>query len=246
MGVTALMSLDTRLRLARLYLCTDARQEQGDLADFLAAAFAGGVDIVQIRQKGMDPDAELAALEVARTAAQRYQGIVCVNDSAELAGRFAADMLHLGQSDEPPKKARPLLHQWALIGRSTHSPKQAKKAAADRHADYFCVGPVYATSTKPGYEPVGLDLVREAASIAPVADIAAKPWFAIGGITADNLDDVIAAGARRVCVVQAITRAANPEAAAQTLSARLSEAWRSDPAMERYSFAAAGGAGQTR
>jgi thiamine-phosphate pyrophosphorylase len=236
--VTALMGLEARLRLARLYLCTDAREKQGDLGSFLQAAFAGGVDIVQIRQKDMKPEAELAALEIARQAATPYQAIVCVNDSAEIAGRFQADMLHLGQADGPSAKARRYLHPWALLGRSTHARRQADKAIKDSNVDYFCVGPVYATSTKPDYEPVGLDLVRYAAKKAPVAAISSKPWFAIGGISMDNIEDVIAAGARRVCVVRAITQAADPQAAADRLSSRLRAAWKSDPAMERYVFQA--------
>jgi thiamine-phosphate pyrophosphorylase len=236
--VTALMGLEARLRLARLYLCTDAREKQGDLGSFLQAAFAGGVDIVQIRQKDMKPDAELAALEIARQAATPYQAIVCVNDSAEIAGRFQADMLHLGQADGPSAKTRRYLHPWALLGRSTHARRQADKAIKDSNVDYFCVGPVYATSTKPDYEPVGLDLVRYAAKKAPVAAISSKPWFAIGGISMDNIEDVIAAGARRVCVVRAITQAADPQAAADRLSSRLRAAWKSDPAMERYVFQA--------
>lgn len=244
--MTALMGLQARLRLARLYLCTDARTEQGDLEDFCEAAFAGGVDILQIRQKDMDPEEELEALQVARRAAERHQAIVCVNDSPELAERFSADMLHLGQTDGPSRRARRHLHRWALVGRSTHAPKQTDAAISDDHADYFCVGPVYATSTKPDYEPVGLDLVRYAAEVAPPADLAAKPWFAIGGIDLSNLDDVLAAGARRACVVRAITLAEDPEAAARELSMRLRAAWRSDPAMEQYALAAAGFTGPSR
>jgi thiamine-phosphate pyrophosphorylase len=238
--VTALLGLDTRLRLSRLYLCTDARVEQGDLADFLDAAFSGGVDIVQIRQKEMDPDAELEALEIARTVALRHRGLVCVNDSAELAGRFQADVLHLGQTDGPSAAAREHLHEWALLGRSTHAPQETDRAIDDPLASYFCVGPVYATSTKPDYRPVGLDLVRYAARVAPPSNLASKPWFAIGGITTDTIDDVISAGARRVCVVRPITQAADPRAAAQALSDRLHEAWQSDPQMMRYSLAAFG------
>jgi thiamine-phosphate pyrophosphorylase len=235
------MGLEARLRLARLYLCTDARERQGDLESFLQAAFAGGVDIVQIRQKGMKPEAELTALEIARQAATPYQAIVCVNDSAELAGRFHADMLHLGQTDGSSANARKYLHRWALVGRSTHAPRQTDKAVKDDDVDYFCVGPVYATSTKPDYEPVGLDLVRYAAGKAPVASIKSKPWFAIGGISMDNLDDVIAAGARRVCVVRAITQASDPQDAAHRLSRKLRAAWQADPAMERYTFQALSG-----
>jgi thiamine-phosphate pyrophosphorylase len=232
------MGLEARLRLARLYLCTDARQKQGDLESFLQAVFAGGVDIVQIREKDMKPEAELAALEIARQVAGPYQGIVCVNDSAELAGRFQADMLHLGQADGSAARARRQLHRWALIGRSTHAPRQADKAIKDPNIDYFCVGPVYATSSKPDYEPVGLDLVRYAARKARVGRIKSKPWFAIGGISLDNLDEVIEAGARRVCVVRAITQASDPQDAAQRLSSRLRAAWNADPAMERYTFQA--------
>ena len=232
------MGLDTRLRLARLYLCTDARTEQGDLADFLTEAFAGGVDIVQIRQKGMDPEAELEALEVARSAASPYQGLVCVNDSPRLAERFQADVLHLGQTDGPAATARSHLHPWALLGRSTHTPAQTDRAAREDRESYFCVGPVYATATKPDYEPVGLDLVRYAAEVAPPSERSSKPWFAIGGINTDNLDDVLAAGARRICVVRPITTAADPQAAAQALSDRLLEEWQRDPAMRRYALRA--------
>jgi thiamine-phosphate pyrophosphorylase len=232
------MGLEARLRLARLYLCTDARQKQGDLESFLHAVFAGGVDIVQIREKDMKPEAELAALEIARQAAGPYQGIVCVNDSPELAGRFQADMLHLGQADGSAGRARKYLHRWALIGRSAHAPRQVDKAIKDPNVDYFCVGPVYATSTKPDYEPVGLELVRYAARKARVGRISSKPWFAIGGISLDNLDEVIEAGARRVCVVRAITQAPDPQDAAQQLSSRLRVAWKADPAMERYTFQA--------
>jgi thiamine-phosphate pyrophosphorylase len=232
------MGLEARLRLARLYLCTDARRKQGDLESFLQAVFAGGIDIVQIREKDMKPEAELAALEIARQVAGPYQGIVCVNDSPELAGRFQADMLHLGQADGSAARARRHLHRWALIGRSTHAPRQADKAIKDPNIDYFCVGPVYATSSNPDYEPVGLDLVRYAARKARVGRISSKPWFAIGGISLDNLDEVIEAGARRVCVVRAITQASDPQDAAQRLSSRLRAAWNADPAMERYTFPA--------
>ena len=237
--MTVMMSLAHRLRAARLYLCTDAREQQGDLADFLGAAFAGGVDIVQIRQKNMPRDAELAALEVARSVAARSSGIVCVNDSPRLAQAFAADMLHLGQTDGSARRAKRSLHRWALVGRSTHTPEQADDAAADPSVDYFAVGPVHATPTKPDYVPVGLDLVRHAAQLAPVGDVASKPWFAIGGLDADNLDQVIEAGARRVVVVRAITQASDPEAAARVLKDRLRQAWADDPALASYALRSA-------
>ncbi len=240
------MGLEARLRLARLYLCTDTRQRQGDLDEFLAAAFAGGVDIVQIREKRLGRQAELEALEVARAAAEPHQGIVCVNDSAAVAGEFAADLLHLGQQDGSARRARRRLHRWALIGRSTHARKELDRAVADDDVDYFCAGPVYATPTKPDYRPVGLDLIRYATQVAPPADLAAKPWFAIGGINLDTLDEVLEAGARRICVVRAITEASDPEAAARALGDRLRAAWKADPAMESYTFRAAALPGRER
>ncbi|MFW6596997.1 thiamine phosphate synthase [Propionibacteriaceae bacterium Y2011] len=236
--MTALMGIDARLKLARLYLCTDARQEQGDLPDFLEAVLQGGVDLVQIRQKGMDKAAELDVLALARRIAMPYQGLVVVNDSPAVAGEFRADVLHLGQDDEKPKRARKSLHEWAKIGMSTHDPKQLKAAIADRDVDYFCVGPVWQTPTKPDYTPAGLDLVRAAAAAAPPSDPGAKPWFAIGGIADDTIDQVIEAGARRVVVVRAICDAPDPEAAARRLKDRLRQAWRDDPAMEAYSIRA--------
>ena len=236
--MTVMMSLASRLRAARLYLCTDARERQGDLADFLAAAFAGGVDVVQIRQKNMAPDAELAALEVARSVAGT-RGIVCVNDSPRIAKAFAADMLHLGQTDGSARRARRSLHEWALVGRSTHTPAQADEALGDPDVDYFAVGPVHATPTKPDYVPVGLDLVRHAARVAPVGAVGSKPWFAIGGLDAGNLDQVVEAGARRVVVVRAITQATDPEAAARVLKDRLRQAWADDPELASYGLRSA-------
>ena len=231
------MGLATRLKLARLYLCTDTRSRQGDLAGFLEEAFLGGVDIVQIREKNLDPDAELAALETARSVAQRFpRTIVCVNDSPKLGERFGADLLHLGQTDGSAQRAKKRLHEWALVGRSTHAIRETDRAIADDQTDYFCVGPVWATPTKPDYTPVGLDLVRHATSAAPPGDPESKPWFAIGGIDHSRLDDLIGAGARRICVVRAITEAADPRAAAAGLAERLRVAWEVDPVMRTYAL----------
>ena len=240
------MGLDARLRLAKLYLITDARRKQGDLADFLKAAFAGGVDIVQIREKDLPREAELEVLEVARTTAMLHQNIVCVNDSAALAGEFHADMLHLGQADGPSAPARAQLHRWAILGRSTHGGAEVDAAVADQAVDYLTVGPVYATSLNPAYPPVGLDPVRHAAKVAPVATVTSKPFFAIGGIGLDTIEEVIEAGARRVAVVSAVTKASDPQQAAQQLKQRLQEAWDAEPAMERYVMQALAGAGSTR
>jgi len=240
------MGLEARLRLAKLYLITDARTRQGDLAEFLRAVFAGGVDIVQIREKDMPREAELEVLELARTTAMPRQNIVCVNDSATLAGEINADVLHLGQADGPSAPARAQLHRWALLGRSTHSIPEVDAALADKDVDYLTVGPVYATSLNPAYPPVGLDPVRHAARVAPVAEITSKPFFAVGGIGLDNLDAVIEAGARRVAVASAITQASDPGHAAASLRRRLQDAWDAEPGMERYVMQALAGAGSTR
>ncbi|KAA8890133.1 thiamine phosphate synthase [Nocardia colli] len=214
-----------RLAAARLYLCTDARRDKGDLAKFAEAAFAGGVDIIQLRDKGspgeakfgpLEARAELGALAELKAAARRHGALVAVNDRADIALAAGADVLHLGQGDLPPWYARRILGQDVVIGRSTHNRAQAGLAAIDEHIDYFCTGPVYATPTKPGRQAAGLELVRSTSDAHPT-----RPWFAIGGIDADNLPDVLAAGANRIVVVRAITEARDPEAAARQLKTAL-------------------------
>ncbi|ULP37350.1 thiamine phosphate synthase [Mycolicibacterium rufum] len=213
------------MRDALLYLCTDARRERGDLAEFADAALAGGVDIIQLRDKGspgerqfgpLEARAELAALEVLADAARRHDALLAVNDRADIARAAGADVLHLGQDDLPLTVAREIF--TGIVGRSTHDLDQVQAAIAE-DVDYFCVGPCWPTPTKPGRAAPGLDLVRAAAHLAP-----AKPWFAIGGIDAQRLPEVIAAGARRAVVVRAITAADDPKAAAAQLRAMLSSA----------------------
>ncbi|MFD7512903.1 thiamine phosphate synthase [Streptomyces sp. NPDC059853] len=201
---------------ARLYLCTDARKRQGDLPDFLDAVLAGGVDIVQLRDKSLEAAEELELLEVFADACRRHGRLLAVNDRADVAHAARADVLHLGQGDLPVPAARALLGDRVRIGRSTHSRDQVDAALAQPGVDYFCTGPVWPTPTKPGRAAPGLPLVRYAASLRP-----ARPWFAIGGIDAGNLDQVLEAGARRIVVVRALTEADDPGAAAGALAARL-------------------------
>ncbi|RUP01760.1 MAG: thiamine phosphate synthase [Mycobacterium sp.] len=221
---------DPRLRLpavlekARLYLCTDARRERGDLAEFADAALAGGVDIIQLRDKGSPGERrfgplealdELAACEILADAARRHGALFAVNDRADIARAAGADVLHLGQRDLPLNIARDIVGPGTLIGRSSHDAGEAAAAAASA-VDYFCVGPCWPTPTKPGRPAPGLDLVRAAAALGTD-----KPWFAIGGIDSQRLPEVLAAGARRVVVVRAITAAADPKAAAEQLKRAL-------------------------
>lgn len=219
----AALPLD-RLVTARLYLCTDARRERGDLAEFADAALAGGVDIIQLRDKGspgeqrfgpLEARQEIEALEILADAARRHGALFAVNDRADIARAAGADVLHLGQDDLPLNVARDIVGDRVVIGRSTHDAGQLAQAIAEE-VDYFCVGPCWPTPTKPGRPAPGLDLVRAAARANP-----AKAWFAIGGIDAERLPQVLDAGATRVVVVRAITGADDPRAAAARLAAAL-------------------------
>ncbi|WP_188984252.1 thiamine phosphate synthase [Saccharopolyspora thermophila] len=211
-----------RLAEARLYLCTDARTERGDLAEFVDAALDGGVDIIQLRDKSphgapLEARHELAALEVLAEACVRHGALLAVNDRADVALAAEADILHLGQDDLPVEVARRIVGEHIAIGRSTHDVVQADAAAIEPGVDYFCTGPVWTTPTKPGRPAAGLDLVRHAAEHRGHG----RPWFAIGGIGPDNVDDAIKAGAERIVVVRAITEAEDPRAAASELRSRL-------------------------
>ncbi|MGH3037382.1 MAG: thiamine phosphate synthase [Gaiellaceae bacterium] len=188
-------------REARLYLITGARR---DLGAFLEAAVRGGVDLVQVREKGL-PDGELLpVLEEARAVTHRLDVPLVVNDRPDLAVLAGADFVHVGQDDLPLSAVR----RFGIpAGLSTHSREEVDRA----EADYIAVGPVFATPTKPGRPAVGHDLVRYAALHAP------SPWFAIGGIDRTNVADVVEAGARRIAVVRAIGDADDPEAAAREL-----------------------------
>jgi thiamine-phosphate pyrophosphorylase len=207
-----------RLADARLYLCTDARTDRGDLAEFADAALAGGVDIIQLRDKALEARPELAALDVLADVCQRHGALLAVNDRADVALAAGAHVLHLGQDDLPVSWARRVLGEEVVIGLSTHDPAQAADAAAQRGVDYFCTGPCWPTPTKPGRPAAGLDLVRGTRANTG----AARPWFAIGGIeSTQRLEEVRSAGADRVVVVRAITEAADPQAAAAAFAQRL-------------------------
>jgi thiamine-phosphate pyrophosphorylase len=209
----------TTFAQARLYLCTDARERQGDLDYFLDAVLAGGVDIVQLRQKGLEAREELRHLESFAAAAERHGKLFAVNDRADIARASHAPILHLGQDDLPVPLAREIVGDDPIIGRSTHSPEQFDAALVEGGVDYACAGPTWTTPTKPGRPAAGLSLIEHAAAVATTGGI---PWYAIGGIeNIDRLDEVIARGARRVVVVRAITEAEDPGAAARAFADRL-------------------------
>jgi thiamine-phosphate pyrophosphorylase len=224
---------------ARLYLCTDSRRSQGDLPEFLDAVLANGVDIVQLREKNLEAADELELLATFADACRKHGKLLAVNDRADIAVASGADVLHVGQRDLSPAAARRIVGPDVLIGLSSHSVEQASAAASADDVDYFCIGPIWATPTKPGRLHIGLAPIQGAAEAQGAAKAQAatkaraaeaktkakaeKPWFGIGGIDESNLDQVLAAGASRVVVVRALTEAADPAAAAARIAARLAE-----------------------
>jgi thiamine-phosphate pyrophosphorylase len=213
-----------RLAEARLYLCTGARRDTKDLAEFADAVLAGGVDILQLREKydgePLEAKQEIAALEVLAEACARHGALLAVNDRADVALAVGADVLHLGQDDLPVSVARRVIGDEPIIGRSTHAADEAAAAASEPGVDYFCTGPCWPTPTKPGRPAPGLDLLRTVKKGGTT-----RPWFAIGGIDRpERLEQVLAAGASRIVVVRAITEADDPKAAARALADRLAPA----------------------
>ena len=214
--VSALSDRRDRLDGARLYLVCGAQPGGRALADVLEPALAGGVDVFQLREKDASEEGLLAAAQVARELCAAAGALFILNDRPELVVQAGAEGALVGQDDMTVQRARELAGPHALIGRSTHTPAQVDDAVATG-ADYLGVGPVHATPTKPGRPAVGLDLVAYAARTT------ARPWFAIGGIDADTIGAVAAAGAGRAAVVRAITEAADPRAVAASLRAALEQ-----------------------
>jgi thiamine-phosphate pyrophosphorylase len=206
------MSARERIGSARLYLVCDARPRA-----FLDAALRGGVEVIQLRDKTLSDDRLVAAAREFRAAADAAGALFVLNDRPDLVAPCRADGVHVGQDDGSVADARAVVGQERIVGRSTHAPAQGAVAEADPDVDYLAVGPVHATPTKPGRPAAGLEYVEWAA-----ANVT-KPWFAIGGLDAENVGDVTARGARRIVVVRAIAGAADPEAAARALRTRLEE-----------------------
>jgi thiamine-phosphate pyrophosphorylase len=206
------MTARERLAEARLYLVCDARPRA-----FLDAALRGGADIVQLRDKTLDDFGLIAAARQFRAAADAHGALFILNDRPDLVAACAADGVHVGQDDGTPAAARAVVGPDRIVGRSTHAPAQADAADADPDVDYLAVGPVHATPTKAGRPAAGLEYVEYAARTVT------KPWFAIGGLDAANLYEVVARGAQRAVVVRAIADADDPQSAAEVLREALKE-----------------------
>lgn len=178
----------------------------------------GGSDIIQFRAKDLAPK-QIAAIGSRLLKITEQAGVpLVINDHPQIAHEIGAPLAHLGQEDffdgtRQQSRAR----EQAAFGLSTHAAAQAERAIA-AGASYIAVGPVYATPTKPSAKPVTLEYVRWAAANVRI------PWFAIGGVNLQNLDDVLAAGATRVCVVSAILNSPDLARACQAFKQRLTSA----------------------
>jgi thiamine-phosphate pyrophosphorylase len=209
-----------RLAAARLYLVCDCMPGERDLSEFLTAAIAGGVDVVQLREKNLEDEFLAEAASVAADACDANGALFILNDRPDIAAAVRADGVHVGQDDVSVAEARKIVGPDMLVGLSTHRPSEIDSAfptAPDGtpYVDYIGVGPVHATPTKPGRPAVGAELVSYATAHAHV------PFFAIGGIDSENVVEALDAGASRVCVLRAISDARDPERAALTLRAAL-------------------------
>lgn len=208
-----------RLERVQIYLVTDAAPCAQPIERFLREAIAGGVGMVQLREKGMS-DARL--VDVAERCADicRAEGIpFIVNDRVDVALACGADGVHLGQDDLPVARVRSLAGEGFIVGLSTHSPEQIEEAA-QLAPDYIGVGPIHETPTKEGRKAVGVQLVSYA------SQRAAQPYFAIGGLDPTNVAEVVRAGARGVSVLRWVGQAVDPMAAVRELLDRIDQARR--------------------
>jgi thiamine-phosphate pyrophosphorylase len=203
-----------RLARARLYLVCGADPDGRELPDLLRGAIAGGVDMVQLREKYLGDEELVAVAKAARVLCKTLGALLIVNDRPTVALEAGADGVHVGQDDIPPAEVREIVGPDMLIGLSTHAAAEID-AVDPGVVDYIGVGPIHETPTKPGRPAVGLELIRFAAVHASV------PFFAIGGINAGNLAAVLDAGATRICVLRAIADAIDPKHETMTLRERL-------------------------
>ena len=232
--VTALMGLKDNLAMSRVQVITDLRGGTEAFVTFLDLLFSAGVDLVQVRDDSVEQDALREALDAAVQPTFDHRKLLCVGRNIDVAAAFEADLLHLGSTDGDLGQARSRLGKWSLVGRSVHDQAQLDHAVREG-ADWLSVGPVF------GAGAPGLDLVKQAASALPVAEVTSTPWFAVGGITLDNLDEVLGAGAVRIAIASAVTGADDPQAAAGEFVRRVRSHWNSRDELADYVFRAMGG-----
>jgi thiamine-phosphate pyrophosphorylase len=185
---------------AKLYLVTTPTP---NILAQVESALQGGLSLVQYRDKNSNDEERLSTARQLSELCHKYGALFLVNDRVDIALAVNADGVHLGQQDLPIAIARQILGTHKIIGKSTTNPDEMERAIKEG-ADYIGVGPVYETPTKAGKAAAGLEYVRHASQNATV------PWFAIGGIDNNNIQDVLKAGATRVAVVRAIMQAEQP------------------------------------
>lgn len=195
-------TLRQRLQELRLYAITDERFHPGrEMVSVMEQAILGGAKVLQLRDKWSSKREVLEKAKRLRELTAKHQVLFIVNDYIDIALSVDADGVHLGQDDLPLAEARRIIGKEKLIGISTHRIEEARQAEKEG-ADYLGVGPVFATQTKADVvSPVGLSYVREAAAEITI------PWVAIGGIKKHNVEQVIEAGAKRICAVTEIVGA---------------------------------------
>ncbi len=216
--------MTSALRLPCLCLVADCSVvEPNELPDRVAAAVEGGVSLVQLRAKEMPGGLMLSlALELARAIAGR--ATLLVNERVDVAATARAPGVQLGEQALTARQARQLLAPGSLVGRSVHSVEGALQAVADG-ADFLVVGTMFQTSSHPGEEPAGPQLMRN------VAERCGLPLIGIGGITPGNVDAVIGAGASGVAVIRSILSADDPRSAAEKMRSALETSWHKSAAM---------------
>jgi len=201
-----------RLPSAVLYALVDTRPDESTFEQFITAIIAGGVDIIQLRDKQADDRTLLARSKILKEciAASERDVLFIMNDRPDLAVLAGADGVHVGQEELPVALVRQIVGTM-LIGVSTHSIEQARQAVLDG-ADYIGAGPVFESATKEFSQFPGLEYLQEVAAEIVV------PAFAIGGITEDRLDEVLQTGIRRVAVSSALLLADDPKEVAEHLA----------------------------
>lgn len=195
----------------KLYVIIDRKSCRGrDLAYVAEEAVTGGADIIQLRDKESSANEILKAGRAIRNLTRQKKVPFIVNDRVDIAVALDADGVHLGQDDLPIEVARSIIGKGKMIGLSTHSVSQALEAQK-RGADYIAAGPIFLTPTKPDYQAVGINLIKEIKGKIKI------PFVVIGGIDESNIDEVLAAGAGRVAVVRAVCGAEDIRGAAERL-----------------------------
>ena len=210
--------LRTRLRQrfagVRLYVLLTEQLCRGDWLETAEAVLGGGASCLQLREKGLSDGALLDRARKLRELTKRHNALLIINDRPDIARLCGADGVHVGQDDLSVGDVRKIAGERLLVGKSTHTPEQFDAAAAEE-PDYLAVGPMFDSGTKPQAHTAGPETLRA------VAECTKLPLVAIGGIAADNVQQVLTAGARCICVCSAVIGTDDPQRATANLLAAI-------------------------